>query len=65
MSQPPIPPHGGPAAGAPQPQNGPDFAASPQAGVFTRAMKGDLPDGAFEALDAHLAEAAATKPAAR
>ncbi len=33
MSQPPIPPHGGPAAGAPQPQNRPDFATFPPAGA--------------------------------
>lgn len=33
-------------------------------GEFERAMRGDLPAGAFERIDAHIAEAAATKPAA-
>ncbi|CAN7561442.1 transketolase [Phenylobacterium sp. LjRoot164] len=40
------------------------LAASPHAGVFTRAIKGELPADAFERLDAHIAEAAAAKPAA-
>lgn len=40
------------------------LAASPHAAVFTRAVKGELPAGAFERLDAHIAEAAASKPAA-
>ena len=31
---------------------------------FERAMRGDLPAGAFERIDAHIAEAAASKPAA-
>jgi transketolase len=37
--------------------------ASAQAADFTRAMKGDLPDGAFAALDAKIAELIETKPA--
>jgi transketolase len=37
--------------------------ASPQAADFTRAMKGDLPEGAFAALDAKIAELIETKPA--
>jgi transketolase len=37
--------------------------ASSQAADFTRAMKGDLPDGAFAALDAKIAELVETKPA--
>ncbi|WP_374534532.1 transketolase [Phenylobacterium sp.] len=40
------------------------LAASPYAADFTRAMKGDLPADAFERLDAHIAEALASKPAA-
>jgi transketolase len=36
--------------------------ASPLADDFTRAMKGQLPANAFAALDAHIAEAARTKP---
>ena len=36
--------------------------ASPLADDFTRAMKGQLPADAFKALDAHIAEAAKTKP---
>jgi transketolase len=40
------------------------LAASPYAADFTRAMKGDLPQDAFERLDAHIAEALASKPAA-
>jgi len=35
---------------------------SAQGADFTRAMKGDLPAGAFEAVDAHIAAAAAGKP---
>jgi transketolase len=38
--------------------------ASPMKAEFERAMRGDLPRGAFDALDAHIAEAAASKPAA-
>ena len=37
--------------------------ASPQAADFTRAMKGDLPAGAFDALNAKIAELIETKPA--
>ena len=37
--------------------------ASRQAADFTRAMKGDLPDGAFAKLDAKIAELVETKPA--
>lgn len=37
--------------------------ASKQAADFTRAMKGDLPDGAFAKLDAKIAELVDTKPA--
>ena len=37
--------------------------ASPQAADFTRAMKGDLPTGAFDALQAKIAELVETKPA--
>ena len=37
--------------------------ASPQAADFTRAMKGDLPAGAFDALQAKIAELVETKPA--
>jgi transketolase len=36
--------------------------ASPLADDFARAMKGQLPADAFKALDAHIAEAARTKP---
>ena len=39
------------------------LAAHPQADHFTRAMKGDLPAGAFDALDAKIAELVETKPA--
>jgi len=39
------------------------LAASPQAADFTRAMKGDLPAGAFDALNAKIAELIETKPA--
>ena len=39
------------------------LAASPQAADFTRAMKGDLPEGAFDALNAKIAELIETKPA--
>ena len=39
------------------------LAASPQAADFTRAMKGDLPDNAFDGLDAKIAELIETKPA--
>jgi transketolase len=39
------------------------LAASPQAADFTRAMKGDLPEGAFDALNAKIAELVETKPA--
>jgi transketolase len=39
------------------------LAASSQAADFTRAMKGDLPEGAFAALDARIAELIETKPA--
>ena len=37
--------------------------ASKQAADFTRAMKGDLPEGAFARLDAKIAELVETKPA--
>ncbi|HYC96477.1 transketolase [Brevundimonas sp.] len=39
------------------------LAASSQAADFTRAMKGDLPEGAFAGLDAKIAELVETKPA--
>jgi len=39
------------------------LAASGQAADFTRAMKGDLPEGAFDALNAKIAELIETKPA--
>jgi transketolase len=39
------------------------LAASAQAADFTRAMKGELPDGAFAALDAKIAELVETRPA--
>ena len=39
------------------------LAASAQAADFTRAMKGDLPAGAFDALNARIAELIETKPA--
>jgi transketolase len=39
------------------------LAASSQAADFTRAMKGDLPERAFAALDAKIAELVETKPA--
>ncbi|HEY2357475.1 MAG TPA: transketolase [Phenylobacterium sp.] len=39
------------------------LAASPQRAEFERAMAGDLPTGAFEAVDAHIAKAEAEKPA--
>jgi len=39
------------------------LAASPQAADFTRAMAGELPSGAFEALDARIAELVQTQPA--
>ena len=38
------------------------LAASPKSADFTRAMKGELPANAFEALDAHIAKALETKP---
>lgn len=38
------------------------LAASRHADDFARAMSGQLPAGAFERLDAHIAEAARTKP---
>ncbi|HJV41094.1 transketolase [Caulobacter sp.] len=38
------------------------LAASIHASDFTRAMKGELPANAFEALDAHIAKAIETKP---
>jgi transketolase len=40
------------------------LAASPQRAEFERAMAGDLPPGAFEAVDAHIARCEAEKPAA-
>ena len=39
------------------------LAASSQAAAFTRAMKGELPAGAFDKLDAKVAELVETKPA--
>ncbi|WP_395943095.1 transketolase [Brevundimonas sp.] len=39
------------------------LAASGQAADFTRAMKGDLPESAFDALNAKIAELVETKPA--
>lgn len=39
------------------------LAASAQATDFTRAMKGDLPEGAFDALNAKMAELVETQPA--
>ncbi len=39
------------------------LAASKQAADFTRAMKGDLPAGAFDALNAKIAELVETQPA--
>jgi len=39
------------------------LAASNMRGEFERAMAGELPDGAYERLDAHIAEAVKTKPA--
>ena len=39
------------------------LAASGQAADFTRAMKGDLPEGAFDALNAKIAELIETQPA--
>jgi len=39
------------------------LAASSLKGEFERAMAGDLPPGAFEAIDAHIAKAEAEKPA--
>lgn len=39
------------------------LAASDQAADFTRAMKGDLPEGAFDALNAKIAELVETRPA--
>jgi len=39
------------------------LAASSQAADFTRAMSGDLPEGAFAKLDAKIAELVETKPA--
>ena len=41
-----------------------NLAASGQKAEFARALSGDLPAGAFEALDAHIAEAVVSKPAA-
>lgn len=40
------------------------LAKSPLKAEFERAMRGDLPAGAFERIDAHIAEAVANKPAA-
>jgi len=40
------------------------LAASPHKAVFERALKGDLPADAFAALDRHIADAVANKPAA-
>ncbi len=40
------------------------LAAAPQRAAFEQAMSGDPPHGAFERLDAWIAEAAASKPAA-
>ena len=39
------------------------LAASAQAADFTRAMKGDLPEAAFDALNAKIAELIETQPA--
>lgn len=39
------------------------LAAHPQAGDFTRAMAGDLPEQAFDALDARMAELVESQPA--
>jgi transketolase len=39
------------------------LAASPRAADFTRAMKGDLPAGAFDRLDAALADLVQSRPA--
>jgi transketolase len=39
------------------------LAASPQAADFTRAMKGDLPEAAFDGLNAKIAELVETRPA--
>ena len=39
------------------------LAASPKAADFTRAMKGELPEGAFDALNAKIAELVETRPA--
>ncbi len=39
------------------------LSASSQTSEFERAMAGDLPAGAFEAVDAHIAKAEAEKPA--
>ncbi|MCC4294818.1 transketolase [Brevundimonas aurantiaca] len=39
------------------------LAASSQAADFTRAMKGDLPEGAFDVLNAKIAELIETQPA--
>ena len=39
------------------------LAASDKAADFTRAIKGDLPEGAFDALNAKIAELIETKPA--
>ena len=38
--------------------------AAPLKGEFERAMAGDLPHGAFERLDAHIAQAVVSRPAA-
>ncbi len=40
------------------------LAKSPLKAEFERAMNGDLPAGAFERIDAHIADAVANKPAA-
>jgi transketolase len=40
------------------------LAGSPHSAEFERAMAGDLPPGAFAAIDAHIAKAEAEKPAA-
>jgi transketolase len=39
------------------------LSASPKAAEFNRAISGALPTGAFEAVDAHIAKMAETKPA--
>jgi transketolase len=39
------------------------LTASPKAAEFKRAMSGALPEGAFEAVDGHIAKMAETKPA--